>query len=71
MATAMAGYAHALKKPTILVADRDKLAKLPFDVSPFRTLFYQNSIGGKKKVEEGLRKYLEAIVPERRPKNTM
>ena len=56
------GYAHALKKPTVLIADRDKLAKLPFDVSPFRTLFYENSIGGKKRVEDGLRKYLDEIV---------
>src|SRR5262249_5180214 len=31
------GYAHALKKPTILIADSE--TKLPFDVSPFRVLF--------------------------------
>ncbi|MFN7926279.1 MAG: hypothetical protein U0Q16_39640, partial [Bryobacteraceae bacterium] len=54
------GYAHALKKPTILIAERNE-TKLPFDVSAFRTLFYENSIGGKKKIEDGLRKYLTAI----------
>ena len=32
------GYAHALRKPLILLAERDTV--LPFDVSPFRTLFY-------------------------------
>ena len=48
------GYAHARGKPTILIADR-KMDKLPFDVSPFRTLFYENSIDGKRRVEEGLR----------------
>lgn len=53
------GYAHALKKPTILIAERD--TRLPFDVSPFRVLFYENSIAGKKKVEDGLRKHLAAI----------
>ena len=53
------GYAHALSKPTILIAE--KPTELPFDVSPFRTLFYENTIGGKAIVEAGLRKHLEAI----------
>lgn len=54
------GYAHALNKPTILLAESAK--DLPFDISGYRCLFYENSIGGKRKVEEGLRKYLEAIL---------
>jgi hypothetical protein len=53
------GYAHALNKPTILIAE--KPVQLPFDVSPFRVLFYENTIGGKAKVEDGLRKHLKAI----------
>lgn len=53
------GYAHALNKPTILIAE--KPTQLPFDVSPFRVLFYENTIGGKAKIEAGLRKHLEAI----------
>ena len=53
------GYAHALNKPTILVAEKD--TKLPFDVSPYRVLFYENSIGGKRKVEDGLIKHLKSI----------
>ncbi|MDD8018860.1 MAG: hypothetical protein PHP42_10845 [Bacteroidota bacterium] len=56
------GYAHAMHKPTILVAE--KPTPLPFDVSPFRTLFYENTIAGKNKVEAGLRKHLEAIQKE-------
>jgi hypothetical protein len=56
------GYAHALKKPTILLADSTK--DLPFDISGYRCLFYENSIGGKKKVEEGLRKHLESILQQ-------
>jgi hypothetical protein len=56
------GYAHALKKPTILLADRTK--KLPFDLSGRRCLFYENSIGGKRRVEEGLRRHLQAILDE-------
>jgi nucleoside 2-deoxyribosyltransferase len=54
------GYSHAIKKPTILLCDK-KREKLPFDVSSFRTLFYENTIAGKKKVEESLTKYLENI----------
>lgn len=53
------GYAHALNKPTILIAE--KPTQLPFDVSPYRVLFYENTIGGKDRVEKGLRKHLDAI----------
>jgi hypothetical protein len=56
------GYAHALNKPTILIAERN--IKLPFDVSPFRTLFYENTIAGKKKIEEGLRKHITSALSE-------
>jgi hypothetical protein len=53
------GYAHALNKPTILLAQRGR--KLPFDVSGYRVLFYQDTTAGKKIVKEGLRKHLKAI----------
>jgi len=53
------GYAHAVRKPTVLITQHD--TKLPFDVSPFRTLFYENTIAGKAKIVEGLRKHLAAI----------
>lgn len=55
------GYAHALNKPTILLADVDKRKSLPFDLSGFRTILYSNSIGGKKDIEEMLEKYLYNI----------
>lgn len=54
------GYAHALNKPTILLAETTE--KLPFDISPFRVLVYENSISGKAQVEEGLRKHLREII---------
>lgn len=53
------GYAHARVKPMVLIADRS-MEKLPFDLSPFRTLFYENSIDGKRRIEEGLRKHIKA-----------
>lgn len=54
------GYAHGISKSTILLSDRRR-EKLPFDVSGFRTLFYDNSIGGKAVVESRLRQHLEAL----------
>jgi hypothetical protein len=57
------GFAHALRKPTILIAE--KPTELPFDVSAFRTLFYENSIRGKAKIEDGLRQHIKAILTER------
>ena len=53
------GYAHAINKPTILIAE--SRTELPFDVSPFRVLFYEDKIAGKRVVEEGLRNHLTAI----------
>jgi hypothetical protein len=55
------GYSHAIQKPTILLCDKNKVDKLPFDISGFRTLFYENTISGKTKIEENLSKYLEKI----------
>lgn len=54
------GYSIALRKPMILLAKKG--TALPFDVAGFRVLFYEDTIGGKKRLEEGLRKHLDAIL---------
>jgi hypothetical protein len=54
------GYAHALNKPTILLAQRGK--ELPFDIRSYRVIFYDDSIGGKIALERNLQKHLEAIL---------
>ena len=57
------GYALALGKPIILLAQRRKPGEpLPFDLSAFRVLFYDDSIGGKPKLEEGLVNQLREIL---------
>jgi hypothetical protein len=56
------GYAQALNKPAILVAE--KPTKLPFDVAPQRVLFYENTINGKARLEDGLRRHLDAVLKE-------
>lgn len=54
------GYAHGIGKPTILLSDKKREA-LPFDLAGFRTLFYDNTIGGKTIVEERLKNHLDNL----------
>ena len=54
------GYSFAIGKPPILLAVEG--TELPFDVSPFRTLFYENTIKGKKAVEDGLKSHVRAVL---------
>lgn len=54
------GYAHALGKPTILLAQRG--AELPFDIRSYRVVFYNDTIGGKPEVERNLNRHLEAVL---------
>lgn len=53
------GYAHAIGKEVILLCERDKRAGLPFDISGYRTIFYENTMIGKDKIEKEVEKYLE------------
>jgi hypothetical protein len=55
------GFAQALGKPTILLADRAELGELPFDISGHRCIFYKDTIGGKPRVEADLRKHLGTL----------
>jgi hypothetical protein len=57
------GYAHAMKKETILLAERGR--ELPFDIRSYRVIFYDNTIRGKGDVETQLRKHLHNIVEGR------
>ena len=53
------GYAHALHKPVIVLAERG--TTLPFDVSGYRVIFYENAIRGKSGLEAELRQHLNSI----------
>jgi len=55
------GYSQAINKPIILLCDRSRGNKLPFDISGIRTIFYENKIVGKKSVEDNLRMFLKKI----------
>ena len=54
------GYALAWNKPIVLLARQG--TQLPFDVSGFRVLFYEDSIGGKARLQKGLERHLQAIM---------
>ena len=48
------GMLNALRKPTILLARRGQ--ELPFDIRSYRVIFYDDTIGGKTRLEETLEK---------------
>ena len=54
------GYAHALSKPVILLARKG--TPLPFDVRSFRVLFYEDSIGGKARLDDSLKRYVNEVL---------
>lgn len=56
------GYAHALNKPTILLARRGR--DLPFDIRSYRVIFYDDTIGGKPAVERNLENYLRSAMQD-------
>lgn len=56
------GYSHALRKPVILLAERG--TELPFDISGYRVIFYDNTIGRKSSVEADLQRHLDSILGE-------
>ena len=56
------GYAHALKKPVILLAERG--TGLPFDISGYRVVVYDDAIRGKSSLESDLRRHLSSIFNE-------
>jgi nucleoside 2-deoxyribosyltransferase len=57
------GYAHAIDKPTVLLAERptESSKPLPFDIRGFRVIFYDDTIRGKREVESMLRQHLTNI----------
>lgn len=54
------GVAHALRKPTVLLAQRG--TKLPFDIGPHRCIFYDNSIPGRSRLLDALRSSLNSLL---------
>lgn len=55
------GYAYALEKNPILLMNRVR-QQLPFDISGFRVIMYNNTIKGAPYVREKLKRFLNAII---------
>lgn len=58
------GYAHALEKPAVLLVRREQGSQMPFDIRGYRAIFYDDSIAGKRLVEDKLREHLRAVARE-------
>lgn len=54
------GLAHAFGKPTLLMATKG--TSLPFDVGSHRTIFYENTIAGRTKLQNSLRHSLMSLL---------
>ncbi|MFC1573419.1 hypothetical protein ACFL6M_07460 [Candidatus Eisenbacteria bacterium] len=54
------GYAHAIGKPTILVAQKG--TKLPFDLTVHKCLFYQNNNVGRQNACARLKKHIDVVL---------
>jgi hypothetical protein len=65
------GFADAIGKPVILVANRDHREELPFDIAANRAIYYENTIAGKKKFEEDFRKSIAALEQRRAAPSSM
>lgn len=58
------GYAHAIGKNVILLCDAALRQKLPFDISGYRTIFYDNTMSGKNKFETKVNDYIATILSQ-------
>ena len=54
------GYADALNKPLVILAQTG--TRLPFDIQGYRTVFYDDVIGGEVKLMDDLRKQLRVML---------
>jgi hypothetical protein len=60
------GMAHMLKRTQTVMITRDGYENIPFDISHFRIIQYENSISGKVVYEDQLRKTLKSILRDYR-----
>lgn len=55
------GYAHALKKPVVLITQQ--ILDIPFDLRHHRVIGYENTIAGAMKLKGDLLRWLPQIHP--------
>lgn len=55
------GFAHAIGKKPILIRNKVENKIMPFDISGFRALFFEDTIGGGHVFEQELTKFLREL----------
>lgn len=58
------GMAHTLKQSHTIIITHQQYKDTPFDIAHFRTLHYEDSIEGAKKLENQLRRTLEHLLKD-------
>ena len=58
------GMAHTLKQKNTIMITQDNFDKVPFDISHFRIIQYENTIKGKSEYEETLRNTLKTVLSD-------
>ena len=58
------GIAHILKQNQTIIITHDEYASVPFDITHFRIIKYEDSIVGKNEYEDKLRKTIESIIQD-------
>lgn len=54
-------FRHALRKPVIVIKNKDDGCKLPFDITEDRVIFYTNDISGTTELKNSLTSFLDEI----------
>lgn len=54
-------FRHAIRKPIIVIKNKNDKQDLPFDIKEDRTIFYTDDMRGTIELTENLRKYLKEI----------
>lgn len=54
-------FRHSLRKPVIVIKNKDDGFDIPFDIKEDRTIFYTNDIMGTKELKEQLKTFLKEI----------
>lgn len=60
---------HAVRKPVIIMVDKDVTPRLPFDIADQRAIFYSDTLAGCKSAKIELKKKIEAIDYDEQPDN--
>lgn len=60
------GVRHALRRSgTILIIDRDRTSRLPFDINQYKVIFYEGSLAGSRRLANELKTSVQSWIESR------